>query len=242
MRVYVCFDDTDNKDAQRGTGKLARWFEQQLPAGCTLWGVIRQQLLVDDRIPYTSHNSSACAVVDCEDPGIRPELIARAVAHLEKEALPGSDPGLCVACEDDPALRDLIAFGKACTARIATQKEALQAARGVHLSGHGGTNDGIIGAAAGIGLTASGWVGRFIEYRGLRNFPDQVSVEGLEAAGLHVVSLDRDSLVPAPHDMVDTKGWLRPRLWGFRPVVAVTPAGDNLWESTPVRKREKQIA
>jgi len=116
--------------------------------------------------------------------------------------------------------------------RIVSQQEALRA-------GHGGSNDGIIGAAA--GLTASGWVGRFIEYKGLRKFPHQVSVAALETFGLHIVSLDRDSLVPAPDDLVDTKGWLRPRLWGFRPVVAVTPAGPNFWESMPARKREKPI-
>ena len=34
MRVYVGFDDTDTVDADRGTGKLARWFEQELPEGC----------------------------------------------------------------------------------------------------------------------------------------------------------------------------------------------------------------
>ncbi len=28
MRVYIGFDDTDHIDADRGTGKLARWFER----------------------------------------------------------------------------------------------------------------------------------------------------------------------------------------------------------------------
>jgi hypothetical protein len=65
MRVYVGFDDTDTATADRGTGKLARWFEKELPEGCRLWGVVRQQLLLDDAIPYTSHNSSACAVLEC---------------------------------------------------------------------------------------------------------------------------------------------------------------------------------
>ena len=67
MRVYVCFDDTDNLGAPRGTGKLVRWFEDELPDGCELWGVVRQQLLVHPDIPYTSHNSSACAVVETPD-------------------------------------------------------------------------------------------------------------------------------------------------------------------------------
>ncbi len=67
MRIYVGFDDTDNIDSDYGTGKLTRRFERVLPEGCSLWGVVRQQLLVDDRIPYTSHNSSACAIVECAD-------------------------------------------------------------------------------------------------------------------------------------------------------------------------------
>ena len=49
----------------------------------------------------------------------------------------------------------LIAFGQRCTEKIVTQREALEAAKEIHLSGHGGTNDGIIGAAAAVGLTAS---------------------------------------------------------------------------------------
>ena len=67
MRVYIGFDDTDVKDADRGTGKLARWFERELPEECHVWGVVRQQLLVDEAIPYTSHNSSACVVVECPE-------------------------------------------------------------------------------------------------------------------------------------------------------------------------------
>ena len=71
MRIYIGFDDTDNINANRGTGKLARWFEKELPEGCHMWGVLRQQLLVHDDIPFTSHNSSACVVVDMPDGGCR---------------------------------------------------------------------------------------------------------------------------------------------------------------------------
>ena len=99
MLVYICFDDTDTLDAGRGTGKLARWFENELPEGCTLWGVVRQQLLVHEKIPYTSHNSSACAVIDTACRDILPELTTRAVRHIEKHFIDGSDPGLCIACE-----------------------------------------------------------------------------------------------------------------------------------------------
>ena len=124
-----------------------------------------------------------------------------------------------------------MAFGKACTERIMSQKEALHASAGIHLSGHGGTHDGIIGAAAGVGLTATGWCGRFIEYGKLRKHPDRITVSALETQGIRVVSLDRNAVIPSPDDMVYTKGWLRPRLLGSSVILPVLPKGDNLWES-----------
>ena len=230
MRVYIGFDDTDTRDSDFGTGKVARRFEKKLPAGCRLWGVVRQQLLVDERIPYTSHNSSACAVIDVPDMAMKDALLPLAVDHIEGQAVEGSDPGLCIAGEGDPALVELACFGRLCTARIMTQKDAFQAASGIHLSGHGGSHDGIIGAAAAVGLTASGWSGRFIEFAGLRSFPERVTVSELERHGIRVVSLDRDAVIPAPEDMVDTKGWLRPRLWGQKAILPVLPREENVWE------------
>lgn len=237
MRVFVGFDDTDTIDADRGTGKLARWFEQELPEGCFMWGVVRQQLLVDPAIPYTSHNSSACAVIDMPDASLLNTILSRAIQHIEKHSIPGSDPGLCVAAEGNGTMSNLIAFGKICATKVVTKKDAVLAAAGVHLSGHGGTHDGIIGAAAGVGLTASGWSGRFIEFKKLRDFPELVRVADLEQAGIVVVSVDRDAPVPGPDDMVATKGWMRPRLWGARPALPVTAAGKNLWQALATEKR-----
>ena len=239
MRVYIGFDDTDHIDADRGTGKLARWFERELPEGCRIWGVVRQQLLVHEDIPYTSHNSSACAVVEVEDDSLFEDLISRAAKHIERYSLDGSDPGLCVASEDGPGISQLIAFGRKCTRQVVTQKEALEASSNVHISGHGGTNQGIIGAAAAVGLTADGWCGRFIEFRKLRSVPDRVRVSELEGLNIFTVSLDRDSRVPAPEDIVVTKGWLRPRLWGNRAVLAVMPRENGVWESLG-EKRQKE--
>jgi len=238
MRVYIGFDDTDTQASDFGTGKVARRFEKRLPDGCRLWGVVRQQLLVDERIPYTSHNSSACAVIDLSDPALEKVLLSLAVDHIEHQAAEGSDPGLCVAHEGAPALVELAAFGQLCATNIVTQKDALQAASGIHLSGHGGSNDGIIGAAAAVGLTASGWSGRFIEFAGLRRFPDRVPVSELQQNGIYVVSLERDAMIPAPEDIVDTSGWLRPRLWGNRAILPVMPRGKGVWESMGTKRKK----
>ncbi len=238
MRIYIGFDDTDTLDSERGTGKLARWFEDKLPCSCRLWGVVRQQLLLDDSIPYTSHNSSACAVVEAPDLSMMDDLILRAVHHIEDHYIPGSDPGLCVTYEGSPALSELIPFGRRCAAWIVTQEEARHAASGAHLSGHGGTQDGIIGAAAAVGLTAYGWCGRLIEYGRLRDFPDEVYVSDLEKEAIIVVSVDRDAPVPVPEDVVHTNGWLRPRLLGGKAVLPAISKGKNLWQAMGKRERE----
>jgi tRNA(Ile2) C34 agmatinyltransferase TiaS len=231
MRVFIGFDDTDTKEAEYGTGKLARWFEKALPEGCAICGVLRQQLLVHADIPYTSHNSSACVVAEMADPGLFDTLIERAIQHIEQYALPGSDPGLCLALEDGSSLTDLMHFGTLCTQRIMTQKQAMQAAGKWHLSGHGGTQDGIIGAAAAVGLTASGWAGRFIEFNQLRQFPDVMRVRDLHQKGIRVIAHDRDAKLPGPDDRVYTQGWLRPRLLGGVPVLIVQEQAKGVWES-----------
>lgn len=237
IRAYIGFDDTDCPDADRGTGKLARWFDRELPEGCSIWGVVRQQLLVHKDIPYTSHNSSACVVVEMPDISFLDELVSRAARHLERHALEGSDPGLCVAHEGDPSLPRLIAFSQECTSRVVTQRNALEATRTMHLSGHGGTNDGIIGAAAAVGLTAHGWSGRFIEFGKLRGLPEAIPVSELQRLNILAVSLDRDGKVPAPADLVHTKDWLRPRLWGNRPILPVIPKESGVWESLGGKRR-----
>ena len=238
MRVYIGFDDTDNKNANRGTGKLARWFEKELPEGCRMWGVVRQQLLLHDDIPYTSHNSSACVVVDVRDGNMLGELTEKAVTHVERHSLVGSDPGVCVAENHNRDLSVLVDFGRLCTREVVSQKDALYAASGVHLAGHGGTNDGIIGAAAAVGLTASGCSGRFIEFGGLRDFPAQVTVSELERGNILVMSLERDAMPPAPDDRVHTGNWLRPRLWENRAVLPARKKGEHVWES--LGKKQKK--
>ena len=230
MRYYIGFDDTDIADCDRGTGKLARMYAETLPAGCRVWGVLRQQLPKFDGIPYTSNNSSACVVVDAEDAAVQPLLITSAVAHLESHFIEGSDPGLCVAAEDTPSCAVLIAFGRTCAVRLVSQSEAMDAAEGVYLSGHGGTNDGIIGAAAAVGLTMYGWSGRFIDYGRIRELPETVTVATIEAAGILVLPTGRDDMPPGIDDVVETGDWLRPRLWSMQPVLPVQRRSDGVWE------------
>jgi hypothetical protein len=223
-------DDTDIAGAPCGTGKLARRLAGSLPEGCRVTGVIRQQHLVADAVPYTSHNSSACIRVQVADRDLVDRLVEAAIETVRRQAFDGSDPGVCVAGEHDAGLAELIRFGMASTRCILSQKEALQAARSVHLSGHGGTNDGIIGAAASVGLTACGWCGRFIELDDLRGIPECIRVCDLQQRHMQVVSTDRDARVPGPDDWLVTHRWIRPRLLGHMPVVLVKPREPGVWE------------
>ena len=231
MKVYFGFDDTDNHDCPYGTGKLVRWFQSALPEGSECLGVLRQQLFVCDEIPYTSHNSAACLIAAVAAPDFLNEVIEKAVNHLKRYAMAGSDPGLCVATEFDSSIGSLVDFGHFCTRAVSTQRQAIEAAKKVHLSGHGGTNDGIIGAAAAVGLTVCGWSGRFIEFENLRNLPDEVLVSELNNMGIEVISVERDANVPAPNETVITNGWLRPRLLGHQPVLFVNPNGKRQWKN-----------
>ncbi len=252
MRIFVCFDDTDTLDCGRGTGKFARWFAEKAPTGCAVWGVVRQQLLFDPRVPFTSHNSSACVVMDA--PGLAPhseqavrlaeELRALAVAHIAEHFVEGSDPGLCIAFEGVADLEAVAAFGRRAAVELVSQEEArsVAAAAGVHLSGHGGTEDGVIGALAGVGLTYWGWSGRFIDYAdGLREFGRIVRVSELEAAGMMVVPVDRNVVSPKPGDEVDTGEWVRPRLLGGKAVIPVQYEADGRWAHI-VRRMPKKSA
>jgi len=61
MKIFIAIDDTDNLES-RGTGFRARELAgllQKEKCGQII-GVTRHQLFVNENIPYTSHNSSAC--------------------------------------------------------------------------------------------------------------------------------------------------------------------------------------
>ncbi len=228
MLAYIGMDDTDIIGAAMGTGKLARTFTEKLPDGVTVWGILRHQLPRLESVPYTSNNSSACIVIEYNDPAELQQTQERAVEYILACASDGSDPGLCVAASED-VNDDLINFGMTCSGKLVTQSNAMYVTSHISLLGLGGTNDGIIGAAAAVGLTAHGWCGRFIEYRKLRSLGNDIQVKELWETGIRVVSVDRDPAVPLPEDMVFTDGWIRPSLWAGEPVLQVKAAQNGGW-------------
>ena len=154
MKLIISMDDTDNLYTQ-GTGWLMEDACKEMLA--LEWGRIsmisRHQLLVHPDIPYTSHNSAMVfeAQTDVDHKDIA-EFLSR---YLILHSAPGSDPGLCIVPElHSDAKEALISFGLRAKKEVLTKDEAYALARdvGAHLSEHGGTGGGVIGALAGIGL------------------------------------------------------------------------------------------
>jgi hypothetical protein len=164
MNIMVCIDDTDNLNSP-GTGDLAESIAAGITrtrgASCSM--ISRHQLYIHEDIPYTSHNSSMCfrAVIQTEQ---LEDIIQFGSTFLEETSAPGSDPGLCVVNVDKLSTPDaLITFGTLAKKQVLTKKEAYETAKnlGIHLSEHGGTGNGVIGALAGTGLRLGGNDGRF---------------------------------------------------------------------------------
>jgi len=238
VRIYLGFDDTDDHDAPMGTGRLVREFSYKLPDVFSLQGIVRHQLPRLDNIPFTSNNSSACAIIDMTNDGSLDTLRRLAIEHLEIHCAPGSDPGLCLVRESD-VTPDVVEYGQLVTSRRVTQKDAMQTAGDIELYGLGGTNDGIIGALAAVGLTKYGWCGRFIEYGILRDLPASLRVHDLTDAGISVVSVDRDPLVPQPEDMVVDANWIRPSLWAGQPMLQLRQVRHGVWETAHGKRKKK---
>lgn len=164
MKTIISIDDTDNEHSP-GSGQLADDLAQELILHRLVTeasDISRHQLFVHDLVPYTSHNSAMCFTV-CNDPRNYSDLIVFCQDFLSLRSAEGSDPGLCVTDEHNVlGSQLLIDFGLRAKRRVLTKQAAYQTAEqaGIHLSEHGGTGDGVIGALAGVGLRLSGCDGR----------------------------------------------------------------------------------
>lgn len=90
-------------------------------------------------------------------------LVEDASAYLESHSAPGADPGLCVADRERLSRPErLVAWGYRAKKEILPKDEAYALARecGVHLSEHGGSGQGVVGALAAVRLHISGNDGR----------------------------------------------------------------------------------
>lgn len=211
MKFLIGIDDTDNLES-RGTGHRVRQLADGLQANRLgePQSITRHQLLVDPQIPYTSHNSSACVLIEADDAN---KVWSFSREFLLRESAPGSDAGLCLA-EWDSVNESIRAFGGRAKQVVLTQLEAKQAVsdNGIRLEGLTGTGGGIIGALAAVGLRRAGNDGRFLWLPGLRELEGKYSVSELaEIAHIDCVCT-LDGVQLHPETLIDVGEWVRPIL------------------------------
>lgn len=231
MTYLVAIDDTDMPGTS-GTGRLVQELCGILEnSGLGVSSSIsRHQLFVHDDIPYTSHNSSMCVEIDMINCA-KESLVSYLARFLEEQAARGSDPGLCIA-ELDGTLDTsrLIEFGIRAKSEIVSKTEAYDIAgkTGIHLSEHGGTGLGVIGAIAGIGLYLTGNDGR---YRGWYNFGnpgDVVAAGSIPSLGFdgQVMTITGEVLDPAEPLMIASDRTKAVRI-NSRPVILTCGCNGN---------------
>jgi len=211
MKYLIGIDDTDNLES-RGTGhrvrQLADWLTENNLAEPQ--GITRHQLLVDPRIPYTSHNSSACVSVKTENIN---DVWDASREFLLRESAVGSDVGLCMA-HWDSIDDEVLSFGKRAKLEVLTMPEAQETASrsSIRIEGLTGTGGGIIGALAGVGLHCAGNDGRFLWLPGLRDLKGKYPIEEIFAKGHieRICTLDDEELLT--DHVVDVGEWVRPVL------------------------------
>jgi hypothetical protein len=187
MTIYVCMDDTDNLHS-RGTGRLARVVAAEIARSYPVRGVTRHQLYFHPDIPYTSHNSCAVLHVEVDEKEFVDEIFRIAKQEMLNDFVEGSDPGLAVA-HDSQILPPLVAYGRDAKDTVLNQGKSRTLARnlGIKLEGLGGTEDGVIGAMAGLGLAFTQNDGRFLQIGKIRQLTGTQSVDELLGAGIDAV-------------------------------------------------------
>ena len=229
--VYIGIDDTDNLET-RGTGFRARQLVDRLHEYniARAIGVTRHQLLVDDRVPYTSHNSSACLAVTSET---HPEdMMDFCREFLLEIAAQGSDVGLCIA--DETQAGAVTSFGKTAQTSLVTQDDAKTVAdkHGIKLEGLTGDHQGIIGALSAVGLYADGDDGRYIWLQGLRDQAHRLMPleQLLERTSIDKVTLMDGTEIVDPEVMIDLGPWPRTVRIAKQAVLLVEKTSDNKYK------------
>ena len=215
MRYLLGIDDTDDR-VSRGTGYRVRQLADHLVRVelARPLSITRHQLFVSPEIPYTSHNSSACMLLEC-DSGQTETLWESAGEFLARVSASGADAGLGLA--DQAGVRhEAESFGRRAKRAVLTQAEAQGVASesNIRLIGLTGTGGGIIGALAAIGLRASGEDGRFLWLPGLRELQGKRPAAEIRATGHvdRICTLNGQDLYP--ETLIEVGEWARPVLRG----------------------------
>ena len=205
--IFVGIDDTDTLDSP-GTNQLARAIVRAAADEWQCVRIVRHQLFFDQRVPYTSKNGSASIALEPRGAGDLVRLTDLCVRVMRDWFVVGSDPGLCVTDSVPEAVTE---FAKLCQRDVVTQAMAreLAAAHGLRLMGLGGTEGGVIGALAAVGLAVTGNDGRVVQHgEWPEDLSGSVSVQAVLSRDIHVE--DAETSIPIRNGVVDVGKHLRP--------------------------------
>jgi hypothetical protein len=223
--IYAGIDDTDIVGTP-GTNQLARLILKRIGSAAQDAVICRHQLFFDPRVPYTSKNGSASIQLPhatAADLNALADTIRKVMLDW---FVVGSDPGLCLAVESS---EEIDSFSLRCKSEVITLNEAraVAARAGCYLEGLGGTEQGIIGALAAIGLIVSGNDGRVVHLNSWPypedNFSGVQTIDAIYAKGVHqICELNSNNVVTS--GSVDVGKHLRPNWRSGRIVLYVNPA------------------
>lgn len=222
MIYFIGLDDTDNKNS-RGTGfksrQLGKLIEEKKLG--KVQSISRHQLFVNDKIAYTSQNSSACLIVESDR---EEQLRSVCEKYLIEVAEEGSDAGLCFAKENQ-INASVLNWGKRAKKEVLFKEDAYKTAEneGIFLKGYTGEKIGVIGSLAAVGLRKGGNDGRNIWLKG---------VELRELKGAYVVStlkdiiniqsvVTKEGIKVNDSDRIEVGEWLRPPIKNSKNTVIV---------------------
>ena len=211
MRIFLGLDDTDIL-GRPGTNQIAMALAiklKEIKIETTI--ILRHQLWYDPRVPYTSKNGSASMQLQCTGPIDFQTLAGFCKEFLLSHFVEGSDPGLCLATEDQA--KSLISHGWRTTSEWVNPAEAIEKAKvsGCLLWSIAGRDHGIVGALAAVGLAASGEQGRVVFHQiGYGELRGLISIEKLHEFGVLVIEESSQMLVS--NGIVDLVKKLRPNI------------------------------
>ena len=234
MKILISIDDTDDIGT-KGTGEILEDLCAELTHKFNgkFSRVTRHQLLIHEDIKYTSHNSSMCCEGIIESHHFA-SIKESAAGYLKDNSASNSDPGLCIVDLENITSESkniLISWGIRAKKEVLTKKAAftLASETGVHLSEHGGTGDGIIGALAGAGLRLTGNDGRFKGKFDLKTDNGYLSVKKIVESRLIDKVTDEKFIGLDPEEKVLVGDKLKTVMHDHKSILIVRKNSDGCW-------------
>lgn len=240
--IAVGIDDTDLLDTP-GTNQLARHLAVVLAPVVRARRVLRHQLLEDPRVPCTRKNGCASMLLEPLQAISIADLADRITTVMLAWIPKGSDPGLCVV-EADRVPQAVIDWGLRAQRELVTQSAArdLAAEHNVLLRGLAGTEDGVIGALAAVGLMTTQNDGRVVHLEGepgttvagdLLDVCGELAIEAIRARGVaEVRNVATNQPIEQGTVLVEKK--LRPNFRDGRVVLYASQLQANRYQAAKV--------